>query len=241
MYSVLRNLRVSVDQRITHITSEINSAEEDNTRKKRLEEDIVTESKLLEDVTSYHRAFKALLTRAMTEADTYRKSRKSELESRVESALNLVFPEEHFKVHFEVDVSNRKYVAELLLGKEVDGIMYWGTPRGQNGGMAKQLIAFTAVGEINLMIGSDLYIADEPFSSSDDFNILAVKAILKYFNENGLQVLIIEHKPSLYEGIEHNKIKLTKDRANQNGKVQLLSIERCCPKDEGDNSDISTA
>lgn len=189
-------------------------------------------------VQQYLDSINTLFKGTQVAMERYRMTTIENLESRMEVILAAVLPEEDFKVRITYEPVRNKMETRILLGKtQQDGEIIWADPRVQNGDFIKQLVSFSAVASINLLLHSRFLFIDEPFSSSDVTNVKKLKPIIELLQEQGLQLLFIEHKPELYNSMQHNLIKLYKHRSpvdkdgKEGGFVQVVSVERIIPND----------
>lgn len=154
-----------------------------------------------------------LKTITMNEMDMHREEILHSLEQRVESILRIILPEEDFKIKITYQAVRGRYQSEVFIGKaDKNGGIVWTRPRATNGGFMKQLISFSIIASIDLLLKSKFLFMDEPFSSSDSVNVSKMKPIFDLMLDQGLQLLFIEHKKELYESIDHNLIHLYKHR-----------------------------
>lgn len=163
----------------------------------------------------------------MNEMDTHRDVILHSLEERVESILRIILPEENFKIKITYQAVRGKYQSEVLIGKEdASGGIVWSRPKGTNGGFMKQLISFSIIASIDILLKSKFLFMDEPFSSSDMVNVSKMKPIFDLMLDQGLQLLFIEHKKELYEAVDHNLIHLYKHRSPSDAKAGYVEVER---------------
>lgn len=201
--------------------------------------------KKLRQVETYLQRLDYINKGSMLKMEQFQSECIRNLEHRVETILALIMPEEQFKVRITFQPLRGKYVSEVYTGKErSDGSITWSKPRSANGDFIKQLVSFSIVCSLNLMLGATKVFADEPFSSSDPVNVSKLAPVFDMMLEEGLQVIIIEHKETLYAGMSHNEINLLKHRhpvSEHKGYVEVLSCERREPDGFGDYAeDTST-
>lgn len=135
------------------------------------------------------------------------------LESCIEGILAVALPDENFKAKLTFKTYRNNYVSNLYLGKvQADGKIKWQKPKSQNGDFVKQLTSFSVLCALNMMLGSRYLLNDEPFSSSDSENVAKLAPIFQLMQNDGLQIIIIEHKEPLYKSMEHHEINLKKTR-----------------------------
>lgn len=154
----------------------------------------------------------------------YRDMRIAELEERCEAILALAFPDEDFGVRIKSDVVRKKEVSYLLVGPKNKPVSQWFTPVSENGGLVKQLLGASLIASICEMCGASYIFFDEMFCSGDPVTVADISPFFKSLLDKGIQLAIIEHKPTLYEGVTRHEIHLGKDRINT-GAVRILRTE----------------
>lgn len=154
----------------------------------------------------------------------YRDMRIAELEERCEAILALAFPDEHFGVRIKSDVSRKKEISYLLVGPKSKPESQWFPPVSENGGLVKQLLGASIIASICEMCGAEYIFFDEMFCSGDPVTVADISPFFHSLLEKGIQLSIIEHKPSLYEGVKRQEIHLGKDRIDT-GAVRILRVE----------------
>lgn len=150
-----------------------------------------------------------ILTKFATE---FQCSRRDMIEDRCEEILDYIFPEEHFGVKIDTELTRGKMRANILLGRTHIPVEDWHVPKTSNGGFVQQLIVASIIYTICEKLGADFMLMDEQFCSSDYANAQAASEIFLQ-NLNKVQKVIIEHKPELYSSLDKVLIKLHKDRS----------------------------
>ncbi len=164
---------------------------------------------------------------AMLKVEQYRDQCIRNLEERIENILEILMPEEQFRVRISFKLFRGKYQSDILIGKESNGQILWGPPRTQNGDFIKQLISCSAVWSLNLLLGASYILMDEPFSSADPVNISKLQPVFDMMLDSGMQIICIEHKVELYEGVRHNEIKLLKHRHPTDEFLGFVEVQGC--------------
>lgn len=159
-----------------------------------------------------------------TYAVKYRDMRITELEERCEAILALAFPEEDFGVRIKSDVVRKKEVSTLIVGPKRSPESEWFPPVSENGGLVKQLIGASITESICEMYGAEYLFFDEMFCSGDPVTVADISPFFYSIMDRDMQLTIIEHKPTLYEGVRRHEVHLGKDRVNT-GAVRILKIE----------------
>jgi len=213
---------------VTYCDRELAKAEVINANKQKLYDDFLTISKDYDAIVNELNNTSKLCKICQEYAVKYRDERIEELERRCESILDLAFPDEHFGVLIKTDIVRKKEVAKLLIGPKNVDKSEWFPPVSENGGLVKQLIGASIVASICEMINADFIFFDEMFCSGDPVAVADINPWFKNTVENGIQLVIIEHKPTLYENLSRREIRLAKDRVIENA-VRILSIKDVIP------------
>lgn len=232
------DLVLSLQKQLAVIENNLATAEENNKQKNTYQAEYAEYQAKADRLRYYDQRVSFIYKGAMERVDKFRVQCLDDLERRVESILAVVYPDEDFKVSITFKMFRGAYQSEVLIGKQqADGTIKWGKPKSRNGEFMKQLVSFSMVASMNLLLGSKFLMMDEPFSSSDPNNVSLLKPVFEMMLENGLQILLIEHKENLFKTIDHNEILLQKHRHpsdEHKGYVEVVSIER---KFSNDNLD----
>lgn len=224
--------------RSTQIERSLKDAEENNKLKKQFMDQRDGCLAKAQTLREYEDKLDLFIKGSMLKVEQYRDECIRNLEDRIENILEILMPEEQFKVQITFKLFRGKYYSDILIGKESNGQIQWGPPRTQNGDFLKQLISCSAVWALNLLLGSSYILMDEPFSSADPVNVSKLQPIFDMMLESGMQIIVIEHKVELYEGVRHNEINLLKHRHPTDdymGFVEVLG----CEIEEGSNGATS--
>lgn len=211
------------------LQAKIDTAEENNQKREELLRKYHSLRSKYDKLCTYYTKLFTMRKMVMTIMDARRDNVIENLERRVESILAVVLPEEQFHIRITYTPNRGNYYSEVFVGKEASGGIVWARPKGTNGEFMKQLISFSMLASINILLQSNFLFMDEPFSSSDVTNVGKLKPVFDLMLEQGLQLMFIEHKKELYERMPHKLIRLLKHRsatAEHEGNVEVLSIER---------------
>lgn len=146
------------------------------------------------------------------EAAKFRDGRIAELEKRAEAVLELAFPAEKFGVKLKQERTYNSDKVTLLIGPRDVSESQWFSPTSENGGFVKQLIGASMIASICIMRKSSYIFLDEMFCSGDAVSVADISPFFKNILENDIQLLIIEHKPTLYERVARREFHLAKNR-----------------------------
>ena len=218
------------------LQAKIDSAKENNNKREELLKKYYELNSKYTKLCRYYKELFEMRKMVMTIMEARRDEVIYNLERRVESILAVVLPEEQFHIKITYTPNRGNYYSEVFVGKETaSGEIIWTRPRGTNGEFMKQLISFSMLASINILLQSNFLFMDEPFSSSDTVNVGKLQPVFKLMLDQGLQLMFIEHKKELYERMPHKLIRLLKHRsatAEHEGNVEVVSIERIDDYDE---------
>lgn len=203
-----------LEDSVTYDRAILQTAEDNNAKQLKVEEKYQRCIEVLQDLRSYTDSLRMLHSIVNKKITDFTNGRQRLIEQTVEDNLRYIFPEENFKVKLNLDVSKTgKETCQLLLGKEFGGqIISYSPTNAQNGRFVRQLISLVVVYTINLLRGSDMIYMDEALASSDKNNLTKLEPLLDRMIESNMQVILIEHKPELYENIERRHFVLNKER-----------------------------
>ena len=212
------------------LQAEIDSATENNLKREELLQRYYELSSKYNTLNNYYSRLFKMRKMVMVIMDARRDNVLDNLERRVESSRAVVLPEENFKIKITYTPNRGRYYSEVYVGKETaSGQVIWTRPKGTNGEFMKQLISFSILASINILLESNFLFMDEPFSSSDVVNVGKLKPVFELMLNQGLQLMFIEHKKELYESLTHQIIQLYKHRSatsENDGHVEVLCVER---------------
>ena len=225
-----------LDKSITYDKAMLDNAKENNQKRKIVVERFEESKELRNDIDEYRRKILLLFSICNERAAKYTDERKSLIEKVVESNLTYLFPEERFKVKIDLDVSKKgREACQLLLGSRVPGTseLIYSPTSAQNGRFVRQLISMVVVYSLNKLRGLDTIFFDETLSSSDRVNLTKLKPLLDRIRDDGMQVILIEHKSELYSDVERRQFNLYKDR--NTGETKIVSIEDIGGEEDEEN------
>lgn len=157
-------------------------------------------------------------------SEEYKLSRRDEIESRVVSVLNQLLPEENFDVAFDIQMRYGKFHADLKIGPKDLSVDQWSDPKTANGDFLKQVISASIVHSICDMLGKEVLLLDEQFCSSDPINAAKISSVLltDEFRKTK-QMILIEHKPEVYNDLDIHMIRPHKGRSGYEGYVTKIN------------------
>lgn len=159
-------------------------------------------------------------------SEEYKLSRRDEIESRVVNILDQLLPDENFDVAFDIKMKYNKFYADLKIGPRDVDMSEWSDPKTANGDFIKQVISASIVHSICDMLGKEVLLLDEQFCSSDPINAAKISAVL--FTDNfrkTKQVIMIEHKPEVYNDLDIHMVRPHKSRSGNDGYVDTVTYK----------------
>lgn len=209
---------------IYYYRAELAKAEVVNAHKQELYDSMIEYDNDRKEIKRNLDNVKRLADICQAHAVKYRDMRIAELESRCEAILELAFPDENFGVKIETTVVRKQEVSYLLVGPKDKPKSEWFPPVSENGGLVKQLLGASVIESICEMVNADFMIFDEMFCSGDPVTVSDISPFFNNILDKGIQLVIIEHKPTLYEGVKRREVHLGKDRCKTKS-VRILKVE----------------
>lgn len=210
-------------------------ADENNKRKQEVGNAVAELNTGLKQAENLDKLMTYLIKNLTIYSANFRNTRKSELEDETRRVLKFVFPNEGFDIKIDWSEGRGRPQAQILTGlKGPNGVVEWCPPRNVHGEFAKQLIAFTTICNIAIMLGSQTFCSDEALNSGDDESLVSTKPLMDKLGEL-LQFIVIEHKDNFYKNIDRREILLEKipgDGGSYSGYVQIVSNQEILPKEE---------
>ena len=214
--TIMRNNLKTIQNSVIEDKTRVGYIRENNLKLAKVEEEYNKYLDRAEETREYYNKMKMLLSMTHKQATDFTESRKGLVERTVEENLAYLFPEESFKVKLSMDTTQSgRETCKLLLGTNSHGNIVWAPTTAQNGRFVRQLISVVVSYTLNYLRGSDMVYFDEALASSDKTNLTKLKPLLDRIAANGMQVILIEHKPELYNNVTRREFTLKKDRQRQ--------------------------
>lgn len=229
--------------RSTALRDRLRTIERNNQMLQEYQQNVEKYASRIRTLRFYEEHINMILKGSMIRVEQHRDECLRSLEARIEHILELLMPEEQFKVKITFKSVRGKYRSDILIGKEHNGTIIWGPPRTQNGDFLKQLISCSAVWSLNLMLDANYILMDEPFSSSDPVNVSHLQPVFDMMLNSGMEIAMIEHKSELYQNAPHHEICLFKHRHptdDYKGFVEVQSCQMVMPDVELEQEDIDS-
>lgn len=183
-------------------------AKKTNATREKVDKELETTRDNLNNINNGIEVFSGMINIITKYTANIKKARIELLESEIEANLIYLYPDEKFKVTFEFSQNRGRETAELKLGR--NGCIF--NVKAQNGRFVRQLISLSCMYTVNKLRESKTLIMDEALSSSDKDNLSNLKPLMNKMIEDGMQLIVIEHKDELYKDVERRMFYLEKDR-----------------------------
>lgn len=188
----------------------IEMAESQNTKKKQLEQTIEVMSEKYTQLSNYVSIYENILKVLQVKAANYRAQRKTELEEMTTTVLRAAFPNEDYNIKIDWNSTGVKPTAQILNSVITpDGNEEYYPPSHINGELAKQVIAFTTLCSMCSMLNANFIGYDECLNSGDNESLVDIKPLFDKLMAT-FQIVMIEHKDSLYQNLERREILIDK-------------------------------
>jgi hypothetical protein len=202
-------------------------AESQNKRKKALEATIAELSEKQQMLLKYISVYDRIVKQLQIKAASYRAQRKTELEEMTTTVLRRAFPNEEYQIKIDWNSTGTKPTAQILNSVTAkDGSVEYYPPSHINGELAKQVIAFTTLCSMCGMLNADFIGYDECLNSGDDNSLVDIKPLFDKLME-AFQIIMIEHKDSLYQNLNRREIHIDKiggDDEPMSGETKIIRV-----------------
>ena len=219
-------LNVNLSHAVGRLDYAINVASEKNDKKRILEENIEKMSDIKQDLDDYVEIYTDLIKILQGKAAQYREVRKSALEEMTTTVLKSAFPNEEYNIKIDGGSNGQNPTAQILnTVKTKDGSVEYYPPSHINGELAKQVIAFTTLCVMCSMDNAKFIGYDECLNSGDDDSLIDLKPLFDKLSSI-FQIVMIEHKKSLYENLDRKEIYIDKvggDGEPLSGETKVVS------------------
>lgn len=188
----------------------VDMAESQNNQKKLLEEKIELMSSSLEKLNFQVNLYDTMIKVLQIKAANYRAQRKTELEEMTTTVLKSAFPNEEYEIKIDWNSTGVRPTAQILNSvSSPDGTTEYYPPSHINGELAKQIIAYTTLCSMCGMLNADMIGYDECLNSGDNDSLVDIKPLFDKLQKN-FQIIMIEHKDSLYQNLDRREIVIDK-------------------------------
>ena len=141
------------------------------------------------------------------------------LEEEIIKDLSYVFPTDGYSIKLSTKVSRGKIHIEAMVGSTFSGDIP-GRIRGTQGRIFQQVVSFAALIGVMELLGIKTVYIDEAFSGSSKQNVKKLNSLLNNLWERGYNLILIAQDTSMANGLEANKLFLTRSLDNKTFVVQ---------------------
>jgi hypothetical protein len=188
------------------LLNNVKSLKEQETVLKRDLEKYYNTLNLITKAKSSYQKIEILCTNGL---NSYKAERLKCLEEQVKENLNKIFPGDNFNVKFETSTYRGKEIIDFYTGH---GDRLFPT-RMQNGRFFRQICSFSISTMIQILAGCEILIMDEAINSGDMESTHVVSDLLHNLIDNGYQIILIEHKDTLYKDLPRVQYNLVRDKS----------------------------
>lgn len=211
----------------------VDMAEHQNRKKKNLESLISELSSDYNELCKYIKLYDTILKVLQGKAATYRNQRKTTLEETTTKVLRQAFPNEEYEIKIDWDSSGVRPTAQILNAvRNKKGELEYYPPAHINGELAKQIIAYTTLCNMCIMLNADFMGYDECLNSGDNDSLTDIKPLFDKLMET-LQIVMIEHKDFLYANLDRREIHIDKvggsDDEPMSGETKIIDVREVRP------------
>lgn len=228
-------LNANLTSFIGRLDMAVNMAESQNKKKEELEESIKKMSEYYQKLTSYVNLYESMIKVLQVKASNYRAQRKTELEEMTTTVLRSAFPNEEYQIKIDWNSTGVKPTAQILNSVSApDGTTEYYPPSHINGELAKQIIAYTTLCSMCGMLNADMIGYDECLNSGDNDSLVDIKPLFDKLKKT-FQIIMIEHKDSLYQNLDRREILIDKiDGTDEpmSGETKIMKVREVMPDAE---------
>jgi DNA repair exonuclease SbcCD ATPase subunit len=194
------------------IRDEVNfaNAERDNGIKDRIDKELIISTNNLKRIQTYIKLFNLVNKCVVAYSAKYKKVRIDQLEQEITANLHYLFPDDNYEACFDFDQARGKEIADLVM---LQNKVAYDIELGM-GGFVQQLVSVVALYKINKLRGSKFMVLDESLSSADKTNLTLLTPLLDRMIEEGMQIVVVEHKDELYLNVTRKVIKVSRNKSN---------------------------
>lgn len=176
-------------------------------RRKSLEDDYEQISNDISRLQHYKKLITADKLYCQKFSQDFKKDRYNEISDRAEESLGKVFPNDNFMVYLEPRIHGLNNEVRLLLGK--NGRVF--PMKMQNGRFLRQVTSFSVNTTIQELKDCCPVLMDEALSSGDFESTSTMSLVIKGLIDKGIQMILTEHKPELYNNLPRLQVNLVRD------------------------------
>lgn len=143
------------------------------------------------------------------------------LREAITYAVNESLPLKKYGVELDYKPYRNDGVLKLYLIDEVGNRL---PPRIIEGDMLNQVLSFSGITYVSVLMGYDTIYYDEAFSSANVRSLRLINAVIRHYMNKGIKFRLVTQNPILYAGIPRTMCELMSDGRQVVG-VQLTRVE----------------
>lgn len=136
------------------------------------------------------------------------------LESEIMQGLSFVYPTDGYSVSLSTRILRGKVHVEGTVHsyytQNIDGDV-----ADTQGRLFQQIVSFAALVAVMTILGVNTIYVDEAFSGAAEANLVKINKLLQYYNERGLNIILIAQSTRMAIGIDANTLILTRSLDNK--------------------------
>lgn len=206
-----KNKSETISRQIVEDKSKLEVYQREVDKLVKIDKELADSKYVLDNLENYYKTLYNLIKICTKKSIEFKDVRVNSIESEITNNLAYLYPEKNYEVKIDFSESRGDDVAELLLGSKGKLV----PTTGQNGMFVRQVISLTGMEVINYMHGGCVLFLDEALASSDKQNLLKLKPMFNRMIEKGFQIIMIEHKPEIYQNLKHKRFKLYRHKERE--------------------------
>lgn len=157
------------------------------------------------------------------EENEWRRSVLNIIESEIISDLAFVYPEDFYQLTLSSRIVRNKIHIEAMV-KSVFCNNIPGRIKNTQGRLFQQIVSFAALKSIMNLLGINSVYIDEAFSGAAKDNIKHLNKFLSHIKDEGFNIILIAQNMSLAEGIDANRLLVTRSIDNETSITQEVTF-----------------
>ncbi len=157
------------------------------------------------------------------EENEWRRSVLNIIESEIISDLAFVYPEDFYQLTLSSRIVRNKIHIEATV-KSVFCNNIPGRIKNTQGRLFQQIVSFAALKSIMNLLGINSVYIDEAFSGAAKDNIKHLNKFLSHIKDEGFNIILIAQNMSLAEGIDANRLLVTRSIDNETSITQEVTF-----------------
>lgn len=209
--------------RLQTLTKAYTSAERDNKIYNEALKEQALQQQQLDFLVGMQNQLKSFDLAVTTKESEWRETILDVLTNEIVSALAYVFPTDGYDVKLTTKVSRGKIHIDAVARSTFAGEMS-GRISGTQGRLFQQTVSFSALYSVMLLLGISTIYVDEAFSGSSERNVRKLTSLISSLKERGINLVMIAQNTSMADGLDCNRLILTRSLDNQTTVTQEVGV-----------------